>query len=239
MAAYRPLKYMVYTTLHNIKCLLIFFLILLTACLSGCSLLFPDRHQEELATELVSEGVSAYRNGRYRKAIEHFEKLKDWYPFDQYAILAELKIADAHYQLQEYNEAVFAYEKFESLHPKNDAIPYVIHQIGLCFFEQIDSIDRDQTHARKAASVFQRLIDQFPGNNYAVQARQKLKACFKSIAGHELYVGIFYYQSKHYKAALNRLNELVANYPDVGRHQKALEYIALCEASLAEMEAEN
>lgn len=207
-------------------------------CLSGCSSLLPE-HQEELATELAAKGVEAYQEGHYREAIQHFEKLKDWYPFDKYAILAELKIADAHYQLKEYDEAIFAYEKFEKLHPKNHAIPYVIHQIGLCFFEQIDTIDRDQTHARKAASVFQRLIHQFPDDEHALQARQELKTCFKTIAGHELYVGIFYYKAEYYKAALSRLNELLINYPDVGCHQKALEYIALCEASLAETNATN
>jgi outer membrane protein assembly factor BamD len=45
---------------------------------------------------------------------------------------------------------------------------------------------------------------------------------------------MFYYKSKHYKAALNRFMSVLSNYPDVGYHQEALEYIAICEASLSE-----
>ena len=91
-----------------------------------------------------------YERGDYSRAIEKFEKLKDWFPFSRYAILAELKIGDANYNLERYQEAIFAYEEFEKLHPRNEAIPYVIYQIGRCYFDQIETIDRDQNSARKA-----------------------------------------------------------------------------------------
>jgi len=164
------------------------------------------------AQELAWDGMDAYERGKYDKAIEKFQKLKDYYPFSKYAILAELKIADAHYQREEYEEAIFAYENFEQLHPRNEAIPYVIYQIGRSYYDQIDTPDRDQTSARKALQTFQRLI--------------------------KLYIGMFYYRTKHYKAALHRFMSVISDYPDVGYHQRALEYIAKCEASIAEEESE-
>jgi outer membrane protein assembly factor BamD len=162
--------------------------------------------------------------------------LKDFYPFSKYAILAELKIADSHYHLEQYEEAIFAYSEFEKLHPRNEAIPYVIYQIGLCYFVQIDTIDRDQTPAAMALSTFQRLNKQFPDNQYARSGAEHLTRCYKSLAGNEYYIGEFYYKSKHYKAALNRFMAVLSIYPDVGYHQKALQYIAKCEASLTEEE---
>ena len=116
--------------------------------------------------------MEAYQEGKYKDAIESFEKIKDWYPFSKYAILAELKIADSHYKLKEYEEAVSAYEQFENLHPLNDAIPYIIFQTGLCYFEQVDTSDRDQTRARKALESFNRLIKQFPNSTYSAKARE-------------------------------------------------------------------
>lgn len=218
---------------HKINFHIISLLILTVLCTSGCAFFFPAP-DEQLASELAADGVDEYKSGNYRQAIEHFEKLRDWYPFDKYAILAELKIADAHYKLQEYDEALLGYEKFEQLHPKNEAIPYVIYQMGRCHFDQIDTVDRDQTSAQAALSIFKRLIHQFPDSGYALQARQKLKQCLKSITGHELYVGMFYYKAKHYKAALNRFKVILSDYPDVGCHKQALEYITLCEAELSE-----
>ena len=190
------------------------------------------------AQELAWDGMDAYDNGRYDKAIEKFQQLKDYYPFSKYAILAELKIADAHYQRQEYGEAIFAYENFEQLHPRNEAIPYVIYQIGRCYYDQIGTPDRDQTSAQKALETFKRLMEQFPEDPYAVRASEHIDTCQKSLAGHAYVVGMFYYKTKHYKAALNRFMSVISEYPDVGYHQKALEYIARCEASIAE-KAEN
>ena len=178
--------------------------------------------------------MDAYENGRYDKAIAKFQKLKDYYPFSKYASLAELKIADAHYQRDEYEEAVFAYENFEQLHPRNEAIPYVIYQIGRSYYDQIDTTDRDQTSARKALEAFQRLQKQFPENQYARRSEEHVSKTLKSLAGNTYYIGEFYYRTKHYKAALRRFMSLISDYPDVGYHQQALEYIAKCEAAIAE-----
>ena len=125
-----------------------------------------------------------------------------------------------------------AYEAFENLHPRNEAIPYVIFQIGLCYYEQIDTIDRDQTSAKNALDTFNRLKKQFPEDGYSHRAEENIKKCIKSLAGHEFYVGLFYYRNKHYKAALGRFKSVLSNFPDVGVHQQALQYAALCEEAL-------
>jgi len=189
--------------------------------------------KEKSIQELADSGMEEFKDENYKAAIEYFEKLRDWYPFSKYAILAELKIADSYYELKDYEEAISAYEEFVNLHPRNDATSYVIYQIGLCYFEQIDTVDRDQTTAQKALYVFKKLIKQFPEDVYANRAGVKLKKCLKSLAGHELYVGLFYYKSKRYKAALSRFETVLSDYPDVGlHHHKALQYLALCKDSI-------
>jgi outer membrane protein assembly factor BamD len=199
---------------------------------SGCAW-FGDKQKEKPAYELIQDGMEEYESGNYTAAIKNFEQLKDWYPFSKYAILAELKIADSHFHLDQYAEAVMAYEEFEQLHPRNEATPYVIYQTGRCYYNQIDTIDRDQTPAKKALEIFRRLIRRYPQEPYSQQARSHITKCLQSIAGHELYVGKFYFKSKHYKAALNRFMAIVTQYPDVGIHQQALNYITQCEALVA------
>ncbi len=196
--------------------------------LTGCA--WFETKEDLSASELASEGMDAYEFGNYKTAIEHFEKLKDWYPFSKFAILAELKIADAHYRLEEYDEAVLAYESFENLHPRNEAVPYVIYQTGRCYFDRLDTIDRDQTSAQKALDVFDRLIERFPDDPYARAASAHRRDCLKSLAGHDFYVGLYYYESEHYKAALERFKNVLTGYPDAGVHHQALQYMAECEA---------
>ncbi|MFC1880002.1 outer membrane protein assembly factor BamD [Thermodesulfobacteriota bacterium] len=185
------------------------------------------------AQQLAWDGMEAYEDGDYKEGIEYFQQLRDRFPFSKYVILAELKIADSHYHLKNYDEAIFAYEEFEKLHPRNEAIPYVLYQIGRCYFDQIDTIDRDQTPAIKAYETFQRLDKQFPNDKYARSGAEHITTCVKSIAGNEYYIGVFYYKSKHYKAALHRFMAVISDFPDVGYHQKALEYIAKCENELS------
>jgi outer membrane protein assembly factor BamD len=211
---------------------------------SGCSSLkktwdsITGNDETGTAQQLTWDGMDAFEEGNYKDAIEYFQQLKDLYPFSKYAILAELKIADAYYHLEEYEEAIFAYEEFEKLHPRNEAIPYVIYQIGLCYFNQIDTIDRDQKPARKALETFLRLREQFPGDPYTLSAEEQMTKCLKSMAGNDFYVGVFYYNTKHFAAALQRFMAVLSKYPDVGYHQKALQYIAQCEAELSDSAAE-
>jgi outer membrane protein assembly factor BamD len=204
---------------------------------SGCALFFDSKSDEKTAQELVNDGMEAFNRQRYRSAIESFDKLKDWYPFSKYAILAELKIADAHFYLGEYEAAIVAYESFENLHPRNEATPYVIFQRGLSYVEQQETIDRDQTSAKKAIEIFNRLKKTYPASEYTAQAENYIRLSLKNMAGHEFYVGEFYFKNKHYKAAVVRFRTVVSSYPDVGLTQKALEYIARCEVELAIEEA--
>jgi outer membrane protein assembly factor BamD len=203
----------------------------------GCAWFRNKAEIEKPVEQLLQEGLKAYDDGQYRAAIDNFKQLKDWYPFSKHAILAELKIADAHYYLSEYAEAVQAYEQFEQLHPRNEAIPYVIYQIGRCYYDQVGTIDRDQTSAQKALEVFARLIKQYPETDYAHKARVHLIRCQRSLSEHDFYIGMFYYRSEHYLAALKRFENVVTQYPDVGTHEKALLYIANCEALIKAQKA--
>ena len=202
-------------------------LVVLLAC-TACSW-FGKNNVEKPAHELIQDGVQAYDKGQYRDALKNFEQLKDWYPFSKYAILAELKIADSHYHLQEYEEAVQAYQEFEQLHPRNEAIPYVVYQIGRSYYDRIDTIDRDQGSTQKALETFKRLIQQYPTSPYAQQSRAHILICLKDLAEHDFYVAIFYYKSEHYKAALHRFLDVITQYPDTGVQFKALQYLADCE----------
>ena len=80
----------------------------------------------------------------------------------------------SHYHLKEYEDAIFAYEEFIGLHPRNEAIPYVLYQIGRCYFDQMDTIDRDQSVTRKALESFRLLKKQYPENEYALKVEEHM-----------------------------------------------------------------
>ena len=208
-------------------------LLMFIACLSFAACTYLDPDIDKPANELAKNGMDEFAEKDYGKSIVYFEKLRDWYPFSKFAILAELKIADAHYHLKEYDDAIFAYEEFEQLHPNNEAIPYVVQQIGNCYFEQLDTVDRDQTPALKAIEAYERLIKNYPDDPYVNEVQGKIRICQKSLAENELYIGNFYYRTKHYKSALTRFQSVASTgdkFPEL--QAKALAFIKLCEAAM-------
>ena len=210
---------------------------LIVLFLSGCALwdrFFSSEEEEKTPAQLVSEGMDFMERRSYEAATEVFQKVKDRYPYSKFAVQAELKMADALYKRELYDEALDAYSEFERLHPKNRNIPYVIYQRGMCHFSQIRTIDRDQLHTLWAVEEFERLVKKFPRAVYANKARRKIRECYIYLAEYELYVGHFYFKMKKYPAAMGRYEYLLQNYPDFGQYQEAIEYLSKCKEKLAE-----
>ena len=114
---------------------------------------------------LYQQGVEYYQDGSYKKAVDLFQRLKEEYPLSKYSIMAEMGIADSYFSGKEYVEAELAYSEFLNLHPTNENLPYVLYQIGMCHFNQITTIDRDQSEAFKALKEFERLGPASPAAN--------------------------------------------------------------------------
>jgi outer membrane protein assembly factor BamD len=204
--------------------------------LAGCACLTGSKEVES-AEVLAEKGMESFEDEDYSDALKAFNTLKERYPYSRYAILAELKVADAHFHRKEYPEAISAYEDFIQLHPKNEAIPYVKYQIGNSYYEQMLSKDRDQTPTRLAILSFERLLKEHADSAYASEATKKINDCRKLLAEHELYVGRFYYKAKHYKAALGRFEGVLTGYMDVlsPNTQRELDkLITACRARLSE-----
>jgi len=190
--------------------------------------------QEKTADQLAEEGKTNFEKKNYKDAITAYEKLKDWYPFSVHAKDAELKVADSHYNLKEYDQAIAAYKEFSQLHPSDPQGPYVLYQIGKCYYDQLETPDRDQTATLNAIDAFRNLIVAYPDSEYAKQSQTHITECLKNLAEKDMYVGKFYYKSKHYKAAMDRFLSVVKNYPDFGFQQEAREYIERCQALMKE-----
>jgi outer membrane protein assembly factor BamD len=193
-----------------------------------------SEEEEKPPEELMRQGLEDMVTGYYETATESFQKVKDRYPYSEFAVEAELKMADALYKRELYDEAFDAYGEFERLHPKNVNIPYVIYSKGMCHFDQMDTIDRDQSHTLQAIDEFKRLVKKFPKCEYANSARMKIRDCYIELAEHELYVGNFYYRMGEYRAAMGRYRYILENYPDLGQYHKALDYLSRCKEKIAE-----
>ena len=213
---------------------------LIISLFSGCALWdrYFSSEDDKTPAELMSDGMEQFEKGYFEEAAETFQDLKDRYPYSKFAVQAELKMADALYERELYEEAFDAYHDFEGLHPKNTVIPYVIYRQGMCHFKKITTIDRTQTHASKAKEEFERLVRRFPSSEYADRVRMKIRECYIKLAEYELYVGNFYFKMGKYRAAMARYRYLIEHYPDLGQYHEALESLRKCREMMPEAQEE-
>jgi outer membrane protein assembly factor BamD len=198
--------------------------------LGGCSISewFSKKDEKNTVADLMEYGEELFDNKRYAESGLVFQAIKDRYPYSGYAAIAEVRLADGHFERKEYEDAYIVYDDFERLHPKNERIPYVMYRKGMCDFEQITAMDREQSHAIRARREFQRLIRRFPEDIYAIKAKKHLRQALLYLTEYELSVGHFYFRMGEYEAALNRYTNLIKHYPDTGFYHEALEYISKC-----------
>jgi outer membrane protein assembly factor BamD len=199
-----------------LKAIGIFSLVLTIGMVNGCSFnrkIEPPKGRT--SDQLYKEGMSQLKSKDYRQAVETFYKLKYDYPTEAAAMLADLKIADAYFSDKKYAEAIESYEDFRKMHPASPYIPYAVYMLGLCHYEKMHSIDRDQTNTERALSEFKYLLTHFPNTPYAWDASEKIKECMQRLSDHEVYVGSFYFRMKKYRAAIQRFEAALTRFPSI------------------------
>ena len=216
-------------------------IVICLACLiflAGCGGSLSNVRQEKTPQQLADTGMMEFKKGNYKKAAAAFENLRNWYPFSEYAELAELKIADAYFMEEAYPEAIAEYESFRELHPRNKAISHVLYRIGLSYYNQVKTIDRDQSATRKAIGIFETLNRQFPHHRHR-NVNQYIRKCRADLAENIFYVGVQYFKAKRYEAASKRFQQILDEYADSrGMLGKARHYLNLSKSMLMKMETE-
>jgi outer membrane protein assembly factor BamD len=203
---------------------------LLLPALSACSLpsfsLFSSSSKADPTAEaLYDEGMRAFDDKKYVRAIDNFSKIRTDHPFSPLVTQVDLKIADAYYLNQQFPEAINAFKEFQTMHPSNENIPFVILRLGQAHFDQFTSTDRDQKNTEIAKGYFETVLSKYPNSPQAAQAREKLAKCLDYLAEHEFNVAHFYYQQEKYPAARDRFEEIVRKYKDTPTAVKSLFYL--------------
>lgn len=194
-----------------------FLLALSIAMLSGCGIIdmFYLPPAEDTAQEIFEAANEAMSEKNYVRAVELYNKLRDTYPFSPYTIDAELSLGDAYFLDEEYDLAAETYKDFEALHPRHEAMPYVLYQTGMSLMKQFRSIDRATTELQEAYDCFSRLQHSYPGSPYSKSAEENMLKCRKLMAEHELYIADVFWHMGKYGPAWRRYEFIAENFKDV------------------------
>ncbi len=201
----------------------------------------------------VDYSVSAQRN--YEKGLKELED-KDWlaaskyfsfiksrFPYSKYAVLAELRLADAQFGAEQYIEAIDSYRLFIKFHPTHEMVSngYASFRIGEGYFRQLSgdfwmfppSSEKDQSSTEDAANELKTFLDKYPDSPYRDKAKDILKEVNKRLADHEWYVARYYWEHDKPTGTVVRLRRLLERYRGVGYDEEALFLLGKAYAKVA------
>ncbi|MBV5339730.1 MAG: outer membrane protein assembly factor BamD [Deltaproteobacteria bacterium] len=201
---------------------LITFLILASALFQGCATV---QQPNKPADQLYKEGEQFFQKGKYEDAIASWKKVKETYQSSELSTKAELNIANAYFLNKDYIEAAAAYEDFRKLHPKHPQTDFALYRQGMSHFNQIHSIDTDQTPVKNAQIIFDSYLKLYPEGAQFAEVQEKQRQCRDKQLQYELYVGRFYLKNGAYKAAIARFEESLKMFPDAARRDEVLYYL--------------
>jgi len=210
-------------------------LIALSACASAPP---PEIVELPSAEVLFQEGVALLEERReilglvdltpYQDAIDKFQEVVDNYPYSEYAVSAELKIADAYYDQERWDEALSYYRDFAELHPEHEKVPYTIYRTALCHAAESPTAERDQSSTRDALAVLDQLMTRYPNSAEAREAEGLWKELRTKLGSHVLGIGDFYLAREEYQSAAGRYRQVLDVYPGLGLDADALYKLGLC-----------
>ncbi len=201
------------------------YLLLVIACLflAACSGTKPT--PKDTAEIYFKKGEEQFENNLYNDAIASWEKVRDTYYSPELSMLAELKIAETYYVSKRYEEAANAFSDFLNQHPNDFRTPSIYYRMGLSYYQQILSPDRDQANTKKALYSFQEFIKLFPNDGQSQEAKHLIQRCRTRLAEHEVYVGKYYLKRNQFQSAINRLEKILESFPDYYYRDEAYFYL--------------
>jgi outer membrane protein assembly factor BamD len=198
----------------------------LATVLSGCSLVKKKRptltYQERPVELLYSVGADRLDHHQWAEAVNYFREVERQHPYSEWSRRSILMTAYAHYQANEYPDAIADAERFISLYPGNSSTPYAYYLKAVCYFEQIVDVGRDQAAAGQAQLALLEVIKRYPNTEYAVDARLKLDMVVDQLAGKEMNIGRYYVRAGDDIAALGRFRVVVDRYQTTSHTPEAL-----------------
>jgi outer membrane protein assembly factor BamD len=184
------------------------------------------------AQQNYDRGIKLLEDEEWSDAVKFFSFVKARFPYSKYAVLADLRIADAAFGAESWLEAIDAYKLFIKLHPTHEMVEngYAAYRIGEAYYNLLPddwflvppAFEKDQSAALDAARELGAVSKQYAGSKYADKAKERLKKVERLLAAHEWYVAEFYWKRGEAMGTVLRLRTLLKLYPAVGYDEKAL-----------------
>ncbi len=194
--------------------------------------------KERSATELYESGLKHMQRGYYTRALEEFNRVRNYFRDDPLSVKAELAIADVYFKKGDFEQARFAYEEFATYHPRHENLDYVTWRTGQSIYKRASKFaGRDQTATRSAVNTWTGFDTRFPDSEHVDDVGKLLGRARNRLAAKELFIARFYADRDAWGAVSDRTSGLVDRYPDAESVPDALQLLGTSLHAWGDVEA--
>ena len=165
------------------------------------------------------------------KAVEIFQAIVDDGPFSEYGVLAQYKLGLAHLALQDYEQAVSAFEQMISRYPDSPLVDDARFQMAQASLKGTFKADYDQAPTDVAIREMEAFVKAYPESELNDEAVRRLQALKERRAQHEFQVAQFYERRRELTAALLYYTTIVDRFAHSSWGPKAAARIQVLTAS--------
>ena len=197
--------------------------------LSGCAMFkakpktVDTAYQEAPVDQLYAAGAQRLDRHLWGEGVTYFKEVERQHPYSEWARRAILMQAFAHYEANQYPDAVSDSNRFIELYPGSPSAAYAYYLKAECYFEQILDVGRDQAATDQARVAMREVVQRYPHSEYATDAKLKIDMIADQLAGREMSVGRWYLRQGAPIAAIGRFRTVVTRYQTTSHTPEALE----------------
>lgn len=191
----------------------------------------PEVAYSERPVELLyATGAQRLDQHDWSEALRYFDEVERQHPYSEWSRRSILMEAFAHYEANQYEDAIASAERFISLYPGNPSAAYAYYLKAVCYFEEISDVGRDQAATEQALVALREVSKRYPQSEYATDAKLKIDLVQDQLAGKEMAIGRWYLRQGNPLAAIGRFKTVLDRYQTTSHTPEAL--YRLVEANL-------
>lgn len=184
-------------------------------------------------------GMEALREADYPKATDLLQRVARAPSYIVYAPLAKLRLADAAFFQDRFEEAMEGYRSFIETNQGDPNLHYAAFMLARSavkaqpsqFFMDPPADRRDQRRIRSSMAALMDFVERFPDSPYVDQALAMLHESVTTVVSFEMEVARFYMTRDKPVGAAQRLQRLLRDIPRATSFENV--HLALAEALIA------
>lgn len=169
--------------------------VLLSACAGS------GRLRYDTPEEAFNKGLAEFEDGDFERATEYLQGVFDFGRTHQWAADAQLLLARAYRQNEEFLLAANEYTRFTQIYRSDPRIPDAEYELAMTYYDRSPHYRLDQTDTERAIVQFQLFIERYGSNPLVADAQSRITELRGKLAQKQIHTAQLYERREYYNAA--------------------------------------